>query len=574
MEAWLLARCTDRHGGIVSFDTVRDRIEELDLFASSWHSSGNNIFRCPVHDDSKASANLSEGDDDRAVIFCHAGCSTEDIVEALGLKMSDLFGDPKVVAEYVYEDEAGKPVMRVLRWEPKSFTQERAGALPGTWKPTLEGLTVRPLYHLPAVLTSSHVWLVEGEKDADRLWSIGEIATTGASGAAVWRPEWTAALTGRDVTMIPDADEAGLRRVETVRAELEGKARSFRVRYVAAGKDISDHLDAGLGLDDLLDAPKRELRLKAIDLSDIPPHRTLLYEPFIYDRALTWLFGPSGHGKSIVLDKVMADLSRQGIVSQLWEWEEGYQEGERLARLGADLKLIDVFNMATEEEPVDLGTPWLADEMVGHALERHARLIVINPFILAGGVGDASDPDSWNAPIRRARSTFKRLIEETGAAVVVIDHQDDPHVERAHGGRSKKWLSDLYLRVTRDGDEYTPGKPYYLKIENLKQSREWIPRVNVTVTGGHNVGELSVGIHREDRFSLGAVPSSPLDGAEDEGSGVEPAAPPGPSPVEVVSTLAARLEEKRKEREALEALKKELGATEVELPDLEMGDYP
>ena len=50
---------------------------------------------CPAHVDTKASLTLTDGND-RALIKCHAGCSTEEVVIAAGLKMSDWCGIKKV----------------------------------------------------------------------------------------------------------------------------------------------------------------------------------------------------------------------------------------------------------------------------------------------------------------------------------------------------------------------------------------------------------------------------------------------------------------------------------------------
>jgi hypothetical protein len=49
--------------------------------------------RCPAHDDRKPSLSLNAGDDARALICCHAGCTVEAICAAIGLRPSDLF-DP------------------------------------------------------------------------------------------------------------------------------------------------------------------------------------------------------------------------------------------------------------------------------------------------------------------------------------------------------------------------------------------------------------------------------------------------------------------------------------------------
>ena len=47
--------------------------------------------KCPVHDDRDPSLSIREGSDGRALIKCHAGCQTNDVLAAIGLKPRDLF---------------------------------------------------------------------------------------------------------------------------------------------------------------------------------------------------------------------------------------------------------------------------------------------------------------------------------------------------------------------------------------------------------------------------------------------------------------------------------------------------
>lgn len=47
--------------------------------------------RCPAHEDKEASLSISNGDDGRVLLKCFAGCTAEEIVKSLGLKMKDLF---------------------------------------------------------------------------------------------------------------------------------------------------------------------------------------------------------------------------------------------------------------------------------------------------------------------------------------------------------------------------------------------------------------------------------------------------------------------------------------------------
>ena len=48
------------------------------------------MLHCPSHHDETPSLALSVKED-KALIHCFAGCSTEDILKVCGLKMSDLF---------------------------------------------------------------------------------------------------------------------------------------------------------------------------------------------------------------------------------------------------------------------------------------------------------------------------------------------------------------------------------------------------------------------------------------------------------------------------------------------------
>lgn len=47
--------------------------------------------RCPAHEDAAPSLSVAAGDDGRVLLKCHAGCSVQDIVASLGLRLRDLF---------------------------------------------------------------------------------------------------------------------------------------------------------------------------------------------------------------------------------------------------------------------------------------------------------------------------------------------------------------------------------------------------------------------------------------------------------------------------------------------------
>jgi len=174
---------------------------------------------CPAHEDGKRSLQITVGD--KALLLkCFAGCKIEDICEAAGVTMRDLFlpkadkvsaikpAPGRVVARYDYVDEQGELLYQVERLDPKSFRQR---------KPDVEGWSYklgdvrRVLYRLPELLAAPTrpVLLVEGEKDVDNLRKLKLVATTIAGGAGAWRPEYADALAGRTVIILPDNDEPG-----------------------------------------------------------------------------------------------------------------------------------------------------------------------------------------------------------------------------------------------------------------------------------------------------------------------------------------------------------------------------
>lgn len=64
------------------------------------------VARCPAHDDRQPSLSIDEGDDGRVLLHCHAGCTAQAIVEAVGLNLADLMPDTPASG---HEAVAGQP---------------------------------------------------------------------------------------------------------------------------------------------------------------------------------------------------------------------------------------------------------------------------------------------------------------------------------------------------------------------------------------------------------------------------------------------------------------------------------
>jgi predicted transcriptional regulator len=211
--------------------------------------------RCPAHKDDSPSLSISEGKGGRILLHCHAGCTAEAICGKLGLTTADLFnGKPEhkgkrvIVATYPYQDESGKPLFEVVRFEPKDFRQRKQG---GTW--SVKGVRRVP-FHLPqlvvAVKAGRPVYVAEGEKDVLALELAGFAATTNPGGAGKWLAEYGRYLTGAQVVIIADKDGPGSNHAQDVAAKLQGTAASVKVIECPdvdgrAVKDAADFFGAG-----------------------------------------------------------------------------------------------------------------------------------------------------------------------------------------------------------------------------------------------------------------------------------------------------------------------------------------
>ncbi len=184
----------------------------LDKFEGVRSSGEGNQFTacCPAHDDSKQSLGIGVSGD-RVLLRCYAGCTAEMVVNAVGLKLADLFdGNSRIkpvagalpdgvtvrrlafekripeswlrnycgvedvkgyqtihTVEIPYRDEAGKEIFRRIRsaLKAKDGTAYKRKGTP----PALYGLWLLPEFRA----RGGPIILVEGETDCWALWSHG-----------------------------------------------------------------------------------------------------------------------------------------------------------------------------------------------------------------------------------------------------------------------------------------------------------------------------------------------------------------------------------------------------------------
>jgi len=190
--------------------------------------------QCPAHEDANPSLSITE-QPGRLLLHCHAGCTYEEVLSAAGIDSQDC-RDTKIrdrnliVATYDYFDARGKFSFQVCRCDNKKFFQRRLDEF-GGWANNLAGVT-RTLYRLPELTQakgSRVVFVVEGEKDVDRLFSLGFLATCNSGGAGKWRPQYTKALEGRHLVIVPDNDKVGKEHSAAIVEAVSKTAASIRV---------------------------------------------------------------------------------------------------------------------------------------------------------------------------------------------------------------------------------------------------------------------------------------------------------------------------------------------------------
>ncbi len=319
-----------------------DASELTEALGGKWRNTYGSAS-CPAHDDNDPSLSITERDG-KLLVKCHTGCAQADVIERLRelhlwpeatapsigrIRMRangstapkpEPAAEPakveptRIVARYDYRDEQGALLYQSVRLEPKSFRQRRQDAA-GGWIWNLDGVRLVP-YRLPELLAAEPrqpVFVVEGEKDVERLAAIGVVATTNAMGAGKWRAEYAEWLRDRHVVVVPDNDDTGRQHAAQVAESVRGLAASVRVLALPGlpdRGDASDWLDAGGDIVSLLELATAAEPLAVPEVAY--PIRTLadlmeqqhesgaqLIEGLVWRGWIHWLFAQANSGKTV-----------------------------------------------------------------------------------------------------------------------------------------------------------------------------------------------------------------------------------------------------------------------------------
>lgn len=249
--------------GAIDLDSILLKLDKVKQTGERQWSA-----RCPVHGDKNPSLSIGIGDNGKLLFYCFAGCTFEKIINALNLKQ-DVKTRPskngrRIVALYDYLDEEWEILFRKLRFDPKGFMLQKPDGK-GGWINSIKGCRRIP-YNLPHIINANPetiIFIVEGEKDADRLLAAGFLASCNFDGASksIENPKWKPAqynqyLMDKTVCVLADNDIPGLAHAKFIANSLVDVASSVKFVELSGlkeGEDISDWLDSGNSTDDLLE---------------------------------------------------------------------------------------------------------------------------------------------------------------------------------------------------------------------------------------------------------------------------------------------------------------------------------
>jgi len=481
------------------------------------------MVKCPAHDDGEASLSVAPGTEQPVVMFCHAQCTTEDILTAFGIDWADISAEmeettptmpsmrfngtapTEASALYQYRNEHGRVIFEVARFEPvgqrKTFRQRRPVA--GGWEWNLQGID-RVLYRLPEVIeciaAGSTIYLVEGEKDVETLVRLGLCATCNSGGAGKWEEQYTAALAGADVVIIADADEPGRAHARAVKEFLVEAGCTVEIRESAYEKDITDHLAKGHEFRDLLvtsPAEKPQRFSGGVDLLSIV-RREIGDVEFVIpnvmargDRLL--ITGFEGHGKSTFLRQAGVQvacgidpfsLSRMDPKKVMVldfenhpdQYLTSYQELLGLARYhnGEDAYqegMLTVFEEWDNDE-TDLllpgGVSWLVERVESYRPD----LVVMGPLMNMAG-RDLRDDEV----VRKIKKAIGKARAICGTAFIMEHHA--PHKEPGAKARSvRPYGSSTFLKFPEFGFGFQPDEE---KVGWYEWKKTRFPRIRSRV---------------------------------------------------------------------------------------------
>lgn len=422
----------------------------------------------------------------------------------------------KAAATWRYDNADGEPVGLVVRFDREDGSKV---VLPvskqsdGQWSNTAMPKP-RPLYRLPELRRlpiGSMIYVVEGEKCADRMTALGFNATTSAGGSkAAKHADW-APLAGMKVVILPDNDAPGKRYAEDV-VDIALKAGALSVRIARLSEHWHD-LQTGGDIDDVVDdddeihAAIGELTKHAEEVGtrqgsdDETKHRAImicaadlhiesikwLWPRRIALGTLTLLTGDPDKGKSLLTLDIASAVTNGGgfvdcpdfvaepadVVLLSAEDDPTRTILPRLAAAGADLNRIQILKGIeardeTGERIVDLFDLAADIRHLRKAVDSlsNCRLVVVDPISAYTGMKVDTHKTS---DVRRVLMQLAAFAEETQIAIIGVQHlrkSEGAAIYRSSGSLAYIAAARAAWAIIDDPDATDKNRKLFLRIKN------------------------------------------------------------------------------------------------------------
>ena len=531
--------------------------------------NGQWLASCPVpghgsgNGDKNPSLSITETEG-KVLFHCHAGCDQREVFDAVRdrnllpttPKREEIsftqhqHQQPVLEKEWVYRAEDGTELFTKRRYKTqdakgKTYSIHRVDAT-GKRIAGLKDTRIVPL-NLPEMLQAKQagkaIYLVEGEKAADALASIGAVATTSHTGAGSWPTEITKYFTGANVVVIPDNDEPGRSYAKRAIAHLLPVVNSIRyldLNLMMDGDDAHEWVHDMQGTRKELAELARQAEIitnhlvvtdseqlseafnPVAQLLNIEAWDTIKDEPvewIIKDvlpvRAFSILVGPPGSYKSFVA----LDIAEAIATGRTWMGNQVsspgavlYIAGEGFGGLGARIKATKINHNTKDGAEIyvirhQLNLRSSADdfnilmESIDDLIQRTGidlRLIQIDTLARAFGGGNENDSQDMGAFIHNCGRMQRKL----DCALMAMHHSGKDILRGARGHSSLLGAVDTQLELQKIAmDEPKDGVAGRGVItlskskdgqDNLKFGFEMI---HIDIGGSLNLGEsTSLGV--------------------------------------------------------------------------------
>jgi len=458
--------------------------------------------------------------------------------------------EDQIAATYDYRDERGTLRFQVVRKIPKRFVQ-RAPDGEGGWRWSTKDIAKVP-YRLPELLASPRdrpVYIVEGEKDADRLAAAGFVATTNPGGAGKWLTTMSPHLRGRRVVILPDNDDAGRSHADDVRRKLLGIAEDVRVLplpHLPDKGDVSDWLANG-GSPEALAAMAENTHAEthAPEPEAVPddplwhsddawseaeiPRRAWVAPGYILRGSVTLVAGPGSAGKSMlfkawsVASVLGATFHRFRPVAPLrvlsYNVEDDlHEERRRLSAalrgfgrvasdLGGNLRIVGPNQIGTLiERDAQTGRVTLTDAML--CLTQHIQNFRPDIVFLDPLVELHSSEENDNTGLRAVIAQFRALAIRHNLGIVIAHHTrkgaiapGDPDIARGAGAIVGAARLVFTTCPMTDAEATELGmspeaRRHYFRLDGAKINyaplldAEWFERIPYPLDNGEDVAAI------------------------------------------------------------------------------------